>query len=310
MTVSCTMLLIWVRHLPEDALLLMIRQAFGLEAREGETDVLASFHEVATSVQDKLDGYERMRLQVDHAVTNMGKVALVGRKLAENISGNHHSDLEDPTRREGLVDHLAGVCFEFLEQMKRDEPTPTSPGSRKAAMVGELTNLVRELKTWSEEAQEDECYRRSSTSPGRRPSTSPRLALRYDGAGSGAPPRPRASAFTPIDDSVAGAIGRTMAPLPPGWREQYDKGSGRSFYYHRHHRVPQWNHPLPEEEDSPPPSPPPARTPPLTLPPPPRRYSPPLAPSRPPKTAAVPPPPLRLLGTPLLPGQGPRRGAS
>ena len=50
MTVSCTMLLIWVRHLPEDALLLMIRQAFGLEAREGETDVLASFHEVATSV--------------------------------------------------------------------------------------------------------------------------------------------------------------------------------------------------------------------------------------------------------------------
>ena len=112
------MALIWVRRLPEDALLQILRQAFGLEAREGEDDVLASFHEVASNVQDKLDGYERMRLQVDHAVTNMGKVALVGRRLAENISGNHQDELDDPQHREGMVNHVAEVCFEFLEQVR------------------------------------------------------------------------------------------------------------------------------------------------------------------------------------------------
>ena len=35
--------------------------------------------------QDGLDGYDRMRLQIDNAVSNLGKVAMVGRRLAENI---------------------------------------------------------------------------------------------------------------------------------------------------------------------------------------------------------------------------------
>ena len=64
---------------------------------EGEEDVLSSFQEVASSLQDGLDGYERMRLQIDHAVASLGKVALVGKRLAENISSQNQWPFHTPS---------------------------------------------------------------------------------------------------------------------------------------------------------------------------------------------------------------------
>ena len=61
-----------------------------------------------SGLQDGLDGYNRMRLQMENAMTNVGRVAGVGRRLTENLASNR-PELNDETRREELVGKIAEV---------------------------------------------------------------------------------------------------------------------------------------------------------------------------------------------------------
>ena len=212
-----------------------------------------------------------MRLQIDNAVSNLGKVAMVGRRLAENIHGNRQQQLEDPMERESLIASVAEVCFELMAQLRDDTPTPTTPGTRKADMVHEVSLLVKELKTWSEENEEEGGVNgEASLLPPRAPrlmlqeGSGSRLLEWTGGGGGGGSDAGGSSAR-----SNTGERGQARnAPLPEEWRSAVDEASGRTFYYHKKHRVPQWHRPPPEAPPSPPPSPPPPSPPPS--PPPPR----------------------------------------
>ncbi|KOO27365.1 hypothetical protein Ctob_012787, partial [Chrysochromulina tobinii] len=164
MIVCFSLLLCQVRNLPEDALIKLLRQLLGLERRAGygvdSGDLLADFQEIATSLQDGLDSYDRMQFQMETTVATLGKFASVGRRLAENITANRQAELNDAEQREQLVASVAEVMFELINQMRTEEPSPIGPvgdlfppgsqESKKVAMVREVTRLVRELKQWSE----------------------------------------------------------------------------------------------------------------------------------------------------------------
>ena len=137
-----TGLLCWVRNLPEDTLMEKIRQLFRLD----------EFEDIALRLQEGIDTYEDVSRQLLHAISSTGKVTAVGRRLAENLHTKRGDELSDAEKRERAVANVGDIVFELISQLRKDDPNPeaNSPDAKKAALVREVSNLVRELKVWSE----------------------------------------------------------------------------------------------------------------------------------------------------------------
>ena len=235
---ACGIIIYYVRSMSDDALLHMIRALLGLEVQEGEEDIFESFNDIKDRLQKSLEGYDKMRTQVDFAVSSLTKVSGGMKRLAENIASNHEGDLEDPEEREGIISGLSDIFFELFRQLRTDEIREDADAGQ-AFMVSEVTKLVKELKQWSEEEGE----------------------LNPD-----APAQPSITLTTPDQPRLSQRESSSDTPLPEGWRVNYDS-TGRAYYYHRLTRKPQWHRPRPSfTPSSPPPSPPPPPPPPSATP--------------------------------------------
>jgi hypothetical protein len=288
-----TMIIVWsvmlvrTMRLPEDALLSVLRELLGIETTAQDTgDILADFEHVASGMQDAMDGVERMKLQVESTIANMGSMGAVARRLAENVNANRRGELNDTARREEIVATVAEVCFEFMAQLKHGAPSPGTPGGADAALAREVARLIHELKHWSTGDGPDlsafgtgsgtgpEQEARPSDVVLRLPSVQ-RLRVDEDDDGS-ILVRPRmmsaSSSFTECDGYVTSAPPNRAASsdatpqptprdLPDDWRAACDL-NGRPFYYHKARRVTQWTHPANDSRSASPAAPPPSSPPP------------------------------------------------
>ena len=51
-----------------------------------------------------------------------------------------------------------------------------------------------------------------------------------------------------MDDLMKDAEASTLLPLPPGWVEYWDPGSGLTYYYNERTGENRWDNPLPQDD--------------------------------------------------------------